>query len=142
LSLSNPSRVRDLLPAIRATFEDICPMCCDCVEALPNVLAEGELDVGAVVLGIGITQEVQEPWIVLEDKTCDALRFPLGANRFPRAAILWKVGAHPPFALAVGGREGERVGVFVRDDETTARESLERPQRNVLRRGADQMHPP
>src|SRR4029077_7689366 len=88
-------------------------------------LAEGELQILAVVLDVGIAHEIQEPRVVRKDDARETLGFAIRAKRFPPGPSQRKLAERPALHDTLGAGKGDIVGASLPDHQASPRKPIE-----------------
>jgi hypothetical protein len=88
-------------------------------------LAEGQLQILAVVFNVRIAHEVQEPRVIQKDDARETLRRTIGPDCFPLGPSGRKLAQRPTLHNTLGVGYGDNVGKSFPDHEASARKLIE-----------------
>jgi hypothetical protein len=89
-------------------------------------LTERELQIGPVVLDVGIAHQIEQSRVIGKNEAGEPLRLSLGAKRLPLGAVRWQRAYRPSLRSAFRTRNKRGVCGPLGDHQSPARESVKR----------------
>jgi hypothetical protein len=89
-------------------------------------LTERELQIGPVVLDVGIAHQIEQSRVIGKNEAGEPLRLSLGAKRLPLGAVRWQRAYRPSLPSAFRTRNKRGVCGPLGDHHSPTRESVKR----------------